>query len=243
MNLRRSAIAVLGILAVWGMLSSVVSATGTNPPAQRKVIGHLGQTIEPTFIYQRPAMNARVFYRPKAYEYLVVNPGPNETWMRVVMSNGQTGYIRASTVARLPYEVTIDPSQGRTGAAPTLGNRADAASWALNYIGTPYKWGGNDPNRGIDCSGFVKYLYGRIGVELPRTAAQQVNVGKPILNFEDLQVGDRLYFWDRRRNRVGHTGIYLGNGWFVHSSSSRRGVATDQLAAPQWRNTLVAARR
>lgn len=243
MNLRRTATALLGTLALLGVLCSVAFATGTNPSSQRKVIGHLGQTLEPTFIYQRPAMNARVFYRPKAYEYLVINPGPNETWLRVVMSNGQNGYIRAATVARLPYEVTVDANRPRTAATPSLANRADAAQWALNYIGTPYKWGGNDPNRGIDCSAFVRYLYGRIGVDLPRTAAEQVNVGRPVLNFEDLQTGDRLYFWDRRRNKVGHTGIYLGNGWFVHSSSGRRGVATDFLGDPQWRNTLVAARR
>ena len=106
----------------------------------------------------------------------------------------------------------------------------------------PYKWGGNDILNGIDCSGFVKKLYGSIGVSLPRTAAEQVRVGQPVLRYEDLQPGDRLYFWSKSRKKIGHTGIYIGGCYFTHASSCHHGVATDYLSA-KWRKMLVAARR
>ena len=107
--------------------------------------------------------------------------------------------------------------------------RGAVADYALKFKGTPYVWGGNNLTGGIDCSGFVKQLYGAIGLELPRTAAEQVNVGLQVQRLEQLQKGDRLYFWDYKRNCVGHTGIYLGNGYFVHSSMTHKGVDTDYL--------------
>ena len=79
-------------------------------------------------------------------------------------------------------------------------------------------------------------------MKLPRTAAEQALVGQPVCRLEDLQSGDRLYFWEKKRSKIGHTGLYLGNGYFVHSSSGNHGVATDYLT-PRWRAILVAARR
>ena len=168
-----------------------------------------------------------------------------------MLQTGAYGYIPANYVAKLPYDVTADqprmPSYERDGLAlSSRGNsgltRADAAHWSLNFKGTPYKWGGNDPTRGIDCSAFVKFLYGQIGLQLPRTAAEQALVGAPIRRLENLQPGDRLYFWSYKRNMIGHTGLYLGNGYFVHSSTNHHGVDTDYLTQ-KWLGILVAARR
>lgn len=220
--------------------------------ANNKVVtlGALGQTLNNATIHSSANSRARVFYRLKPYEYLVVRKSKYSGWHNVLMQNGRWGFIKSTTVAELPYTVTqnVDlrtstyTGSARIGAAGST-SRAAAARDGLNYQGTPYQWGGNDPLNGIDCSAFVKYLYGKIGIQLPRTAAQQALVGTPITNLEDLQPGDRLYFWENRRNKIGHTGIYLGNGYFVHSSSGRKGVATDYLGSPKWRNILVAARR
>jgi len=68
-------------------------------------------------------------------------------------------------------------------------------------------------------------------------------VGTPVTRLEDLQPGDRLYFWDAKRGMIGHTGIYLGGGYFVHSSRGHGGVNTDYLGQKKWLNILVAARR
>ncbi len=214
-------------------------------PAERKVgskqvLGKLGQAISATGIHASTNRRSRVFYQVKADEYLVVRTSSSPDWLKVLMQNGRLGYISAEKVARLPYDVTAQaPSVSRSGSS----SRDAIAGYSLNYIGTPYKWGGNDIDHGIDCSGFVKALYGKIGIDLPRTAAQQALVGQPLSRLEDLQKGDRLYFWDKRRGKIGHTGMYLGDGFFVHASSSHRGVATDDLRSANWRRMLVAARR
>lgn len=222
-------------------------AAGQNArPANKVVLGRLGQALEPAKIHASMNTRSRVFYRVPAYRYLVVRAARYPQWTQVLLSNGQLGYIQTDAVATLPYEVSMPQRQapGRQGAAGLSSRtRSAMAGYALNYIGTPYKWGGNDELRGIDCSAFVKEMYGRIGVNLPRTAAQQALVGTPVQRLEDLQPGDRLYFWEHKRNKVGHTGIYLGNGFFVHSSSGRRGVATDDLRKGPWLKLLVAARR
>jgi cell wall-associated NlpC family hydrolase len=214
--------------------------------AEKRVLGKLGQATSPTKIYSSMSTRSRVYYSVKQYEYLVVNPSRSQKWVKVLMQNGMSGYATADAVARLPYEVTAEVATSRPGAGPALASRTGSAiaNYSLNFIGTPYVWGGNDPNRGVDCSGFVKQMFGQIaGVSLPRTAAEQVNVGKPITRLEDLRSGDRLYFWDAKRGKVGHTGIYLGNGYFVHSSRTHNGVNTDYLGSKKWLKILVAARR
>ncbi|HVL39478.1 MAG TPA: SH3 domain-containing C40 family peptidase [Fimbriimonadaceae bacterium] len=212
--------------------------------ASKVVLGKLGQAVKPTTIHATPTTKGRVYYRVKQYEYLVVQDSSAKGWMKVLLANGMYGYVKTDLVAKLPYEVTSDQPIERNVRANLPGDaRAAMARYSLNFVGTPYVWGGNDVSSGIDCSGFVKNLYGKIGLSLPRTAAQQALVGTPIYRYEDLRPGDRLYFWEAKRNKIGHTGIYLGNGYFVHSSSGRGGVATDHLAGAYWKKNLVAARR
>jgi cell wall-associated NlpC family hydrolase len=222
----------------------VASLAGAAMAQNRASLGKLGQALDRTPIYAEPNTKSRVFYRVQPYEYLVVKSSRNSKWLQVLLENGRYGFVPESAVAQLPYEVTADAAAGRSNGQQALQSRSAAAlaQYSLNYVGTPYVWGGNDMNRGVDCSAFVKNLYGRIGVDLPRTAAEQVKVGKPVQRLEDLQSGDRLYFWENKRNTIGHTGIYLGNGYFVHSSRGRGGVQTD-LLTDKWLKILVAARR
>jgi len=212
--------------------------------AEKRVLGKLGQVTEATPIYSSMTSRSHVYYRVKQYEYLVISSSPKDNWMKVLLQNGMYGYVPADTVAKLPYEVTADMPNTRTrGSIGSSRSRSALANYSLNFVGTPYKWGGNDINNGIDCSGFVKKLYGMVGVDLPRTAAEQALVGQPITRLEDLQPGDRLYFWENKRGKIGHTGMYLGNGYFVHSSRGHNGVATDYLGQQKWLRILVAARR
>jgi cell wall-associated NlpC family hydrolase len=78
---------------------------------------------------------------------------------------------------------------------------------AQQYLGVPYVWGGESPS-GFDCSGLVQYVYGQLGVDLPRTAAEQAQVGQPVAGLADARPGDLLAFHDP----VDHIGIYAGNG-------------------------------
>ena len=111
---------------------------------------------------------------------------------------------------------------------------------ARSAIGTPYVPGGMSPG-GFDCSGFVCWAYKSVGVNLPRTAREQSVVGKRINNVEDMQVGDIVAFRHPRRGY--HTGIYVGDGKFIHSPHRRTTVRINSLDDPYFRGTFLGARR
>ncbi|MHB8637420.1 MAG: C40 family peptidase [Fimbriimonadaceae bacterium] len=243
----RPAIRAFGAGVALFALASAASASSGN-----RVLGKLGQALRDVGIHSRMSDGSHVYYHTKQFEYLVVNATRSTTWTSVVLQNGTKGYIPSDAVAILPYNVlrtaraATARTQGlasRSSAGQPEGWRSEAADLATQFVGrVPYKWGGQDLRAGIDCSGFVKKMFGEIGVDLPRTAAEQALVGEPVTRLEDLQKGDRLYFWEAKRGKIGHTGIYLGNGYFVHSSHGKGGVNTS-LLTPSWVKILVAARR
>ena len=211
---------------------------------ERITLGKLGQATEATKIYRTASTRSTVYYRVKPFEYLVINPYEKEGWLKVLLRNGKHGFIPEDVIARLPYNVTIPKKTQGTASV----DAKTVLDMSYKYMGTPYKWGGNDLKSGIDCSGFVKELFAQIGVDLPRTAAEQYKVGKAVERIEDLKPGDRLYFWEEKRGLIGHTGIFMGftaegGAFFIHSSKGNKGVATDDLREPKWRKLLVAARR
>ena len=116
---------------------------------------------------------------------------------------------------------------------------------AEQYIGVPYRYGGTSPRTGFDCSGFVQYVYGIQGVDLPRTSRQMAGVGMAVeTSARSLAVGDLMLF--AQGGRISHVAIYAGNGRFIHSSSSGNGVRYDDLGTRRGRwfaDHLVAARR
>lgn len=134
-------------------------------------------------------------------------------------------------------------SAANPGAPVMDGFASEMIECGKRYLGTKYAWGGTDLENGIDCSGFVMRLFGKYGKRLPRTAAEQAKVGQPVERLEDLRPGDRLYFWEYKRGKVGHTAIYIGDNKFIHSSSSRGGVNIDDLRKNYWRRILVGVRR
>lgn len=108
---------------------------------------------------------------------------------------------------------------------------------ALNLIGTPYKWGGTTPN-GFDCSGFIKYVFAKKGVTIPRTISeiwdQSIEVQKP-------SIGD-LVFFETYKPGPSHAGIYLGGGRFIHSGSTK-GVTISQLSQSYWSKRYLGSKR
>lgn len=111
---------------------------------------------------------------------------------------------------------------------------------AQSAIGTPYVYGGSKPG-GFDCSGLVKWAYNSVGVDLPRTAREQSVVGEKVHNVEDMRAGDIVAF--RHPKRGYHTGIYLGDGKFIHSPRKRTHVRINSLSDPYFSKTLLGARR
>jgi len=164
-------------------------------------------------------------------------------WYGVLMIDMSTGWVRKSSVKLLDYDLVASkrsvPSGGATSGGVNAGGQQIVQS-AVKYMGVPYVWGGNTCS-GIDCSGLVKAVYSEYGISLPRVARDQANVGYAV-PWEDLQPGDRLYFACKGA-QVDHAGIYMGDGYFIHSSSRRGGVAVDMLTSGFFSRTLVAARR
>jgi len=113
---------------------------------------------------------------------------------------------------------------------------------ASRYLGTRYRLGGTKPNA-FDCSGFVRYVFARHGVSLPRTAREQSTAGNSIvMGLDSLQVGDLLFF-ESKRGPASHVAIYVGNGEMVHAPSSGKSVRRDRLDSPYWKKHLSEARR
>ena len=127
-------------------------------------------------------------------------------------------------------------------ARPVEGELAlSVVETAFEAIGTPYEWGGNDAN-GFDCSGLIRYSYGRFGIGLPRISGDQLREGRPVeLRVEALLPGDILGFSAVPGGEAAHVGLYVGDGQFIHSSSS--GVRVSNLRNPYWQRHFMAARR
>ncbi len=122
-----------------------------------------------------------------------------------------------------------------TGAAAPDGTRASqVVSIALQYLGIPYVWGGSSPSQGFDCSGLVSYVYAQIGIYLPHHAASMYNHGVPV-SYSELAPGDLVFF-----NGLGHMGMYIGGGQFVHAPHTGDVVRVATLAGY---GSFVGARR
>ena len=132
---------------------------------------------------------------------------------------------------------------GSGAGTPTTARVIDTAD---NYLGVPYKWGGSSPITGFDCSGYVKYVFARQGVQLPRTSREQSAAGRAVTaSVSSLRQGDIVLFAESRQ-QISHVAIYAGEGMIIHSSSSGGGVRYDDLNTQRGRwfvTHMVKARR
>lgn len=134
-----------------------------------------------------------------------------------------------------PERKAVPPLEERSSTIESAPRDA-VATVAMKYVGTPYAWGGTSP-AGFDCSGFVQYVYAKLGVPLPRTAREQYGVGIPVSR-DALAVGDVVFF-----DRLRHNGIYIGDGRFIHAARSGDAVKVSALDEGWFRQRWVGARR
>jgi murein DD-endopeptidase / murein LD-carboxypeptidase len=220
------------IAALFGLL---LSACASQPNSETAAVAAPATVIEPT---------------------VVITPTADATpeITRTVRSFGE---IFASAQRSSSNEQLIQaPSNRTTFASANDANNKTAASQQSNnptvnrllaraetLIGTPYRNGGIT-TRGFDCSGFVNYLFKEeAGINLPRTSRQLMNMASVRVARADLEPGDILLFNRNGRGRVSHTGIYIGDDKFIHSSSHRSGgVRTDSLKG-YWGKSYLDAKR
>ncbi len=112
---------------------------------------------------------------------------------------------------------------------------------AIGLVGVAYRWGGNTPDSGFDCSGLVNFVFREMGqLSLPRTARDIAALPIPAVRNNHLAPADLLFFGDRA---VNHVGIYVGQGRFVHAPNSGGTVRLDELNGYYWREHYLGARR
>jgi cell wall-associated NlpC family hydrolase len=234
------------------------ASRGQSNPSER-VVGRLGQIERATVIYRANSARSGKLSRVPAGTYLAIQ-GEVGTWYGILMADGSLGYLHKQDVRVLDYQVVSNgaPIQQPTQQAPaytgdyndglpaskTAYFRGDTATLfreAYRYLGIPYHFGGNAVN-GIDCSAFVMDVFQTCGYPLPRHSSDQTAYGIAIPK-DQLQPGDRLYFGKQATRDISHTGLYLGNGYFIHASSAAHGVAVSHLSQPLYQRMYICARR
>ena len=124
------------------------------------------------------------------------------------------------------------------------GQADDVLFRALGLVGTPYRWGGNTPESGFDCSGLIGYVYrDAAGISLPRSTREMINIKAPTVDRGSLKSGDLVFFATKARGQVNHAGIYVGEGRFVHAPSTGGTVRLDRLDNSYWQARYLNAKR
>ncbi len=170
--------------------------------------------------------------------YRVIDRGPHGFWNPGTPRKGWGTLLGiAFSLGREVQRPSRQAAAGTTATAPSpgppepplmiVGRAADVVQTALDVLGSPYQWGGTAEN-GFDCSGLVQYAYARHGIRLPRTSRAQSESGTPVpVDLDSLRAGDILTFTAQRGGAVTHVGMYVGDGKFIHSSST--GVKLSRL--------------
>jgi hypothetical protein len=191
-----------------------------------------------TILSAVPPTPGRSLYECQKGTRLVVSSRQGD-YLGIVMADGSTGWVSASALELTDETISADELLRLLEGGSAEG-RPDLVQEAYKYLGTPYRYGGSLP-QDVDCSLFVQAAFAGRGIHLPRTVAEQCEVGTPVSS-SDLQPGDRLYFINSA-GRVAHTAIYIGNGKFLHASSRRGQVAVDSLSESFYRSRFYGARR
>jgi len=232
--------------------SSADTSSSSTPEKRQETTVRVGRVgivaVTSAAIYQSRSANSPKFSTVKLETPLAIVKEEGD-WYGILMVNGATGWISKHLVKLTGYELVADRSLPSRGSLVSRGGEVSRSTaladgvvrTAMQYSGVRYVFGGSDPGAGMDCSAFVRMVFGQYGVALPRTARDQAQVGASV-PLDQLQPGDRLYF-QCKSSYIDHCGIYAGNGYFVHCSASRNGVAVDSLASDFYWRSLVAARR
>ena len=154
----------------------------------------------------------------------------SEIQTRFVARTPSTPGNRASAAAAAGLTGSSGSTFSGAGATATEGA---AVAEAEKYLGVPYLWGGTDPTKGLDCSGFTQLVFRNLGIELPRTSSQQATSGRPVASLAEARPGD-LVFFDNSSGRAGidHVGLYIGNGKMIAAPQAGEVVKVQDVGNP-----------
>ncbi|MEN9934750.1 MAG: hypothetical protein RLZZ387_1329 [Chloroflexota bacterium] len=178
----------------------------------------------------------------------------HKDWLKVRTPQGGEGWISRELVdvspfvaRRVPAARSIPPLPRAARTSRSGGIRSGVqfapasatsgpASFAMQFVGSRYVWGGSNPERGFDCSGFTKYVFGQFGLKLPHSAASQYSsrYGAVVSDPSELQSGDIVFFVNTYKRGISHVGIYIGGGNVVQALTPGRGVGVASLSSGYW---------
>jgi cell wall-associated NlpC family hydrolase len=148
--------------------------------------------------------------------------GPNAAWLSAASAAGLTGPTAAATA-----------TAGTSGTAAGATAETAVVDAATNYLGVPYLWGGTDPTKGLDCSGFTQRVFADVGITIPRTSSQQATAGTAVPSLADARPGDLVFFdYTSSRPGIDHVGVYLGNGKMISSPQEGDVVKVQDVGTP-----------
>lgn len=177
--------------------------------------------------------------------------GAVDGWVKVSDDAGNIGYVKAEYVSlkngEKPENTTYDTQRANVvsyeNEAPATVKADQMISYAKQFIGTPYVYGGTDLTAGVDCSGFIYSVYKDFGITLDRRSRDQINEGARVAK-EDLRPGDLVFFNTGGDSVISHVGMYIGNGEYIHSTNgAANGVTISDINSNYALNTYVGAAR
>ncbi|MDO4816282.1 MAG: SH3 domain-containing protein [Bacillota bacterium] len=200
------------------------AATETSVPAAEQSLDGIGTiTANGVRVRSGPGTSySTVGYYNKGTQMTIT--GKSGNWYAVTY-NGLKGYVSADYMTR--------------GAVNSQADQIVAT--AKQYIGVPYVWGGTSP-KGFDCSGLIYYVYGQYGYSLQRRASLQYAYNGTSVSKSNLQPGDLVFFSDDV-DPIGHVGMYIGNGQFIHASSGKGCVTISNLSTTYYAQHYTGAKR
>lgn len=167
-------------------------------------------------ILEAPAKGARQVGTVRRGQVCEVLEVTEDGWARLSLEEGD-GYLRLSGQAALMERVTA-------AADPSAQRRREAVEYALQFVGGKYVYGGTDPNTGVDCSGFTRYIMARTAaIDLPHSSRGQASYGQEV-PAEEIRPGDLLFYGNGKR--INHVAMYIGEGQVVHASTAKTGIKT-----------------
>jgi len=203
-------------------------------------IGRLGRAFSNAAIHEAADENSKKHYTVSAKDFLVLQDKDMGDWFSVLLNNGLTGYALKSSILDLEVPVHLKRELASNGFVGDYG--AQIATYAHQLSGIPYKKSGVTES-GIGNAEFVVYVFSKFGLKLEKSVKSQMQVGMKITRLEHLRAGDRIYLKDSKAVGGHETGIYLGDGRFIFSSSTAKQVCIRPLSEKKWLAKLVGARR